>query len=272
MNLSALLPTPEFLTVTEYRYPDGFVCDFSRIPRPHYCMGLILAGSGEFTCGEEVVTVTPGEVIFVPVRSEYISHWHGGGGVHYISFHFSFDGGELFPPDRRYRLQKAVPAADLTAVYTDALSAFTADCSEARLSLLADLYRALGAVMPNLVYDVGNGVSASVRRATEYLRAHYREKISVPDLAALCHISPSYFYARFRRETGKSPLAYKMEICLQKACLLLVAGEAGVEQISASLGFESSTYFRRMFRRYTGMSPRRYVAASREGQGGERRV
>ena len=98
-----------------------------------------------------------------------------------------------------------------------------------------------------------------IAQAISFLEEHYAEQFSIPSLAALCHVSPSYFYDLFRSNTGLSPIEYKQQICIRHAELLLCDESAlSIEQISEAVGFESSNYFRRVFRACTGSSPREY--------------
>nr|MBQ8252533.1 hypothetical protein [Lachnospiraceae bacterium] len=61
-------------------------------------MGLILEGEGTFwDCeADEYIHVTPGDIIFVPITSRYISEWKGNPEVSYISMHFIFDWPAIF--------------------------------------------------------------------------------------------------------------------------------------------------------------------------------
>ncbi len=94
--------------------------------------------------------------------------------------------------------------------------------------------------------------------ALDYIRAHYREKIDIPALSALCFLSPAQMYRLFEKETGLAPLAYREQLRVRHACLLLREPECSVTEIASQLGYESLYYFSRVFRRKTGLSPSEY--------------
>ena len=108
-------------------------------------------------------------------------------------------------------------------------------------------------------YEARSTVNENIRHAVRYIETHYDAPLRVDELAALCHISASYFYECFKREMGLSPIEYKNQITVRHAQRALIdSPEASIEEISEKLGFESSVYFRRLFKAKTGMSPRDY--------------
>ena len=83
--------------------------------------------------------------------------------------------------------------------------------------------------------------------------------MQVPLLASLCGLSESHFYARFRRATGLTPIEYKNRVAISSAGRILIdEPEVPVEEVSARMGFASSSYFRRVFARIAGCPPRDY--------------
>ena len=81
------------------------------------------------------------------------------------------------------------------------------------------------------------------------------------DNAELCRIigmSASNFQRCFKREVGSSPKRYAMELRLENARSLLVAGQKGIPDIAAECGFSDRYAFSKAFRKYTGVSPARY--------------
>ena len=122
------------------------------------------------------------------------------------------------------------------------------------------------------IEERGNGASLSLhqQRAVESVHpalvrmgANCGEKITVQQLAALCHLSPAQFQRVFLKATGQSPHAYLIFLRMKLAASLLKATDQPVAGISEQVGFESITSFNRHFQKYFSMSPRAYRLASR---------
>lgn len=260
MNDITALSELSFFRVGKYEYKNTEVCDFSNIPRPHYCMGLILKGEGRFNFNDRSVLVKRGDIIFVPVTSEYVSVWRGDPDILYISMHFSFGAYALFPRYRSYEIQR-VPVHDFERMEKDfrfALENFAGDRSS-RMAVLSIFYRIMSVVFPQLKYTSIPKLDKRIKKAVEYIDLNYRQDISINHLARLCNMSVSYFYNIFKKSVGMTPIAYKNKVCINHAALILInEPHKLIEEISAELGFYSSTYFRRVFKDITGRTPREY--------------
>lgn len=251
-----------FFKVTRYHYGDSYIHDFRQTPRPHYCMGLLLRGRAVFSSDGEKVEVGVGEIIFVPVGSCYISEWHGDPDVRYISLHFSFSGCGPFPREKKMKVQRLGLSLSEFADFERDFSAMhekqngSPDDQMAGLGLF---FGVLGRLLTRIRFCGVRNLDRRIDKAIEYLDYNYDRAVTVGELAAIAGLSESYFYNRFRSETGMSPIEYKLRVAIDHAILLLIGDETlRVEEISDRLGFESSTYFRRVFRRFTGKSPMQY--------------
>ena len=92
----------------------------------------------------------------------------------------------------------------------------------------------------------------------EYISDHYCEKITVPELAAMVHVSDAYLNKRFRRANGMSIIKYVNMLRIEKAKHMLIATDYSIEHITTAVGFNSSKYFCRAFKAYTQMTPSDY--------------
>lgn len=249
-----------FFKVTELRYGRRMHYDFREIPRPHYCVGLILKGRAVFTSGDTSVSVGEGDIIFVPLGSCYMSDWYGEPEILDISLHFSFSPYGPFTRDQKPGLQKLTPP-DLSwyqTAFRDMLEWQKGDASM-QLMALGLFYRILGELLPLIRCESVKSYDARIAKAVEYIDYHYDRPLTVSELSAIANMSESYFYSRFRSEVGMSPIEYKLRKCVDSAVLLLIGEEElSIEEISDRLGFESAAYFRRVFRRFMGKSPMQY--------------
>ena len=91
-----------------------------------------------------------------------------------------------------------------------------------------------------------------------YIHEHYREKISIPELAAAAYLSERECYRVFHDCLHMTPVEYIKAYRLQAACQMLAKGQEAVTVISHECGLGSSSYFGKVFREYTHCSPTEY--------------
>lgn len=106
--------------------------------------------------------------------------------------------------------------------------------------------------------------ACTVVRAIDWLQTHYRESVSIEDLARAHNMSTSNFHRRFKAVTGLSPLQYQKQIRLAEAQRLLLSNRARVAEAAYAVGYESPTQFVREYKRRFGDSPMRDVRRRRE--------
>mgnify|MGYP002542142108 FL=1 len=94
-----------------------------------------------------------------------------------------------------------------------------------------------------------------------YLRRNYAAKITLDDLAALCHCSKSYISHIFKKHSGLSVRAYINQIRLSEAKRLLADTALSIKEISDMVGFSDPNYFSNTFRAAFSASPKQYRAA-----------
>lgn len=83
----------------------------------------------------------------------------------------------------------------------------------------------------------------------------FHEELSMPGLAAMCHMSPATFRRAFHAATGMPPLAYLSRLRLQMAKAMLAGGDMPVGAIARTVGYPTVSSFNRQFLRLAGMAP-----------------
>lgn len=92
----------------------------------------------------------------------------------------------------------------------------------------------------------------------EFMQQNIEHTLSLKELAAEAHISPSHYAALFKKKTGYPPLEYFNHIKVQKACQYLHFTNLQVKEIAYKLGISDPYYFSRFFSNIMGMSPLEY--------------
>jgi AraC family transcriptional regulator of arabinose operon len=110
-----------------------------------------------------------------------------------------------------------------------------------------------------------NPLSPDIRRVAEHLAANSLKTQAVPELARMAGLSNSRFAARFKAETGETPISYLIKLRLRHGASLLEIGHSSVKEVAAYCGFQSPFYFSRQFKRLFGVSPLFYKERVRPG-------
>lgn len=108
--------------------------------------------------------------------------------------------------------------------------------------------------------------SSAVRRAREYLEAHYSENVSLAQLGRLASRSCFHIARAFSKEVGLPPHAYLESIRIRHARRFLLSGMSPVETALA-VGYPDQSHFTHRFRRLTGLTPGQYRAGVRRRAG-----
>ena len=99
---------------------------------------------------------------------------------------------------------------------------------------------------------------AAIDRILSYLHAHYREEISVADLASRAHVSASSFHRLFKRHVRMPLSAYLAQLRIGKACSLLMNTEIPISIVASEAGYYNYANFVRQFEKLKGMTPRQF--------------
>lgn len=93
------------------------------------------------------------------------------------------------------------------------------------------------------------------REMLEYIRIHYREHITLSDVAKQFHLSPKYFSRYFREHFHLTFTAYLGHLRMDCARKLLETTDMSVTEVAEQCGFSSVSFFIRSFNRVNGCSP-----------------
>ncbi len=95
-----------------------------------------------------------------------------------------------------------------------------------------------------------------IRRAIDFIEAHFTEDLSIQDIAAAAALSPSQLTVAFRRLLGKSPYSYVITRRLDQAIALLRQTELSIAHVALEAGFCDQAHLTRLCRARLGKTPR----------------
>ena len=109
-----------------------------------------------------------------------------------------------------------------------------------------------------------NQDAVRIRAMLNYIHAHYREDVTLAEIARAADVGERECLRCFRREIQTSPLQYLIKYRVtQGAALLRREGDRSIADISADCGFDSPSNFSQMFRRIFQCAPRDYRRQAR---------
>lgn len=100
-----------------------------------------------------------------------------------------------------------------------------------------------------------NRQCAAIRR---YIDLHFKESLTLEQLAEEGHMNKYYLSHAFKREYGISPINYMISRRIKESKYLLAETDLSLSQIAQLLGFSSLSYFSQVFRKTQGISPMEY--------------
>ncbi len=110
-----------------------------------------------------------------------------------------------------------------------------------------------------LVFDMREIKHAdAIHGAMQYIREHYRDKISLEETAAHVNLSPSYLSKVFKKELDLNFNTYLNQVRVEKSKNYLLNSDVPLIDIAGMCGFEDQSYFSKVFKKFTGTSPGKF--------------
>jgi len=246
--------------------------DWNSVPHTHACteMFYVVGGSGKFMIEELLLPVSTDDLVIVNPNVRHTELGEGSRPLEYIVL--GVEGLEFSPvgeEDNRYcRVNFQASREDVLYSLRSMLREITAKgpgyeliCQDLLEILLVCLMRRNDfSFTPAAGRHRGNEC-ALVRR---YIDDHFKENISLDQLAGLAHLNKYYLVHSFSKEYGVSPINYLISRRIKESRYLLTDTDHSLSQISHMLGFSSPSYFSQSFRRLEGMSPMEFRKSSRD--------
>ncbi len=113
-------------------------------------------------------------------------------------------------------------------------------------------------LMDSIFKFTGARHANAMHLCTQYIEAHYAEKITLDDLARKVYLSPPYLSLIFKQEIGVTFNEYLNQIRIAKSKALLKCDGLRITDISIAVGFMDQSYFTKVFKRVTGVTPNKY--------------
>lgn len=213
--------------------------------RVHY-FAYMISGSAKLVADDKTVEIKEGDAFYIPCGKKYQSFWYGEPNIRFISLGFGYM--PLFGVPG-FNMQSHPCAKKAKELFFK-----IAEAEALNAEAVGDFYTLLAMLTEKMTPDERVGKSDLVRRAESAIVTN--PTLSVREIARLLAVSESTLYAAFKKHSELGINGTKIKVIMEKARDLLISTDIPIEELSANLGFSSSSYFRKQFRSHFGKSPR----------------
>ena len=237
---------------------------FPRHVHDSYCVGLVERGMRVITTRDYETRITSGQVFVLNPAQPHSCHSIGADTLYHVisvrpdvmrSFVQSKTGERSQPPffgrTRIVHDQLADVIRRLCA-YTEPARVSAVDY----MQLLDILVTEYGDHVPEIKQP--NSWDETIRKACEFIGANYSQKLSLTDLAGVCHMSPCYLQRVFVENSGLSPHDYLVHVRIKHSKTLLRRG-LPIAAVAQEVGFVDQSHFTHCFKRIMGITPGYYA-------------
>ena len=118
-----------------------------------------------------------------------------------------------------------------------------------------------------LILPAGAGAASRslAKSVDDILQRSLAERVTLNNLADRLHVSSSTLSHRYKKETGRTPMAALRDFRVQSAKALLMRG-LPLKAIAPRLGFVDAFHLSRAFKHVTGTSPRGFMRTRKGGE------
>ena len=94
-----------------------------------------------------------------------------------------------------------------------------------------------------------------INKTVKYVKANFRDNISLDTVASNANMNSSYFSRYFKSKTGENFVDFLARIRIEKAKELLIETELSIEEIAELVGYGNKSYFTKIFKKVTKVNP-----------------
>ena len=254
--------TAKLLNVASARYGG----DWHSVPHTHNHTELfyIVGGRGQFLIEDQVFPVNVNNLVIINPNVSHTEDSLNAQPLEYIVL--GIEGIELATGDNsngKFCMLDHFESVEISSCLRNILremeqknTGYEDICQAYMEILIIRLMRSIDLAVPTEHHlSTGNRQCAAVRR---YIDLHFKEPLTLEQLAEEAHMNKYYLSHTFKREYGVSPINYLISRRIEESKYLLAETDLSMSQIAQLLGFSSLSYFSQVFRRTQAVSPKEY--------------
>ena len=218
------------------------------------------------TEGQDIL-LKPGDIAFFGPNQWHMHYADMDVAPRYVTISFDLEGVDITPLlNRKFAApQQAVKLIQQMLQEQEQMDEYSSDMILSQLNQLV-LILLRFADAPAGKRKASNAIHSEneiISRAQQYISAHVREKLSVPLVARMVDVSPSYLTALFHKHLQISPGEYIRRIKLQESKQMIRQDNLNFTEIAAALQYSTVHHFSRQFKEKFGITPSEYAKSVR---------
>ena len=208
-----------------------------------------------------------GDIMIYAPNQWHMQYADMGVAPRFVTISFEMEGEALEAlRDRKFKApQQAVTLLQQMLREQEMIDDHSGDMIIAMLNqLLVILLRQVDA--PETKVKTSNAVHSEneiIRRTQQYITANIRQKLTVPLVAGMVDVSPSYLTALFHKHLQISPGEYIRRLKLQESKQMIREDSMTFTEIAAALQYSTVHHFSRQFKEKFGITPTEYAKSVR---------
>ena len=254
--------TAKLLNVASAKYGG----DWHSVPHTHNHLELfyIVGGKGQFLIQDQLYPVNANDLVIINPNVTHTEVSLNAQPLEYIVL--GIEGIELATSDSsngQFNILGHFESLEITGCLRNILremeqknTGYEDVCQAYMEILIIRLMRNTAFAVPAEPQGVSsNRQCAAVKR---YIDLHFKESLTLEQLAEDAHMNKYYLSHAFKREYGTSPINYMITRRIEESKYLLAETDLSMSQIAQLLGFSSLSYFSQVFRRTQSITPMEY--------------
>lgn len=246
-----------------YKTEKDILKNFIRDRREFNGLVFYVKGGHKFSmsCGEKFST-SDGDLLFIPYGSSYVNQVIEKG-IEYYQIEFS-----LIKNGEEYSLFDSCKI--ISRPYSDKYYQYFAKIinlyNQDELIKEIFVFNQLFCILDEFVKEAyntktKNKIATKIMPTIEYINNHFAENTPIEALAKISEISVSRLEKKFLQYIGKTPIAYRNSVRIERAKILLYGGFS-IAETSERVGFSDVYYFAKTFKKITGTTPGAFIKNS----------
>ena len=110
-------------------------------------------------------------------------------------------------------------------------------------------------------------VESRLQATVAFMAREFRRNPRLSEIARVAHFSEYHFHRLFRKRFGRTPKHCLVELQIEEAKRLMLAGQRPSEA-ARHAGFSHQSHLTARFKNVTGVTPRQWLLATRKRGGG----
>lgn len=98
----------------------------------------------------------------------------------------------------------------------------------------------------------------AIEAALQYIKAHYKEELSLEKVASVVFLNPVYFSQLFKQKIGQGYKDYVITLRMEEAKQLLLHPKMKLADIAERIGYQDVRHFTQVFRKKVDVTPTEY--------------